>query len=214
MAVTAMRDDISRFKRGLILDAAAALFFERGYSLTTTEALAERLSVSKTAIYAQFRSKTEILDTICERAVRRSLDLIESVVVEPVGPAEKIRRLARDLTGIVIDSRDAMEVGRREVSNVSAEAGVRILAMQRRFDRLLADIIRDGIAAGVFDVADPTQAGFAISGMILFTHTWYRPGGRLSPERIADGMAESALRLVLAGTRPAGTMDRNAFGSR
>jgi hypothetical protein len=51
MAVCAMKEGVSRFKRGLVLNAAAKLFFERGYAATTVDAIADELRASKRAIY-------------------------------------------------------------------------------------------------------------------------------------------------------------------
>ena len=41
-----------------ILDTANALFLERGIATTTMDAVAERASVSKMTVYANFRDKT------------------------------------------------------------------------------------------------------------------------------------------------------------
>lgn len=44
-----------------ILDAAVAVFLERGYENTTMEALAERAGLTKGGLYHHFRSKDEVL---------------------------------------------------------------------------------------------------------------------------------------------------------
>lgn len=191
-----MKDDIAEFKKELVLKAACALFFERGYAGATTDALSERLSVSKTAIYAHFRSKAEILAAICERGVRLALDLAERVAVGPGDPAEKLTALAHDFTLIVIANRDFLGVSSRERSALPAESLQRIIAMQERFDHLLGGIIAEGAASGAFKAPDPGLAALAIAGMIIWTYSWYRADGRLAPLEIAERMAETALRMV------------------
>jgi AcrR family transcriptional regulator len=198
MAAFAMKEGVSRFKRGLILDAAAKLFSERGYAATTIEAITDELSASKRAIYGQFGSKAEILAAICEQAVRFSVELAERVAREPGDPVFKLRRLAREFTTIVIENQDYIAMGSREMKFLPEESRRRILRMQERFDRILGSILDDGVKRGLFGVPDPAMTALAIGGMIIWVHGWYRSGGRLSPHEIADAMAETALRMVLA----------------
>jgi TetR/AcrR family transcriptional regulator, mexJK operon transcriptional repressor len=53
-----------------ILDAAYALFLERGVAATTMEAVAERASVSKMTIYANFRDKPALLAAVFDHCVK------------------------------------------------------------------------------------------------------------------------------------------------
>jgi TetR/AcrR family transcriptional repressor of mexJK operon len=60
-----------------ILDAAYALFLERGIAATTMDSIAERASVSKMTVYANFRDKPALLAAAFDRRVKlmRVLDL-------------------------------------------------------------------------------------------------------------------------------------------
>ncbi len=196
MAASAMKAGVSRFKRGLVLGAAAKLFSERGYAATTIDAITAELSASRRAIYEHFSGKTEILVEICEQAVRFSVDLAERVMREGGDPAARLERIARDFTGIVIDNQDYIAISSCEMKFLPEESRRRIRRMQERFDRILASILAEGAAGGAFELADPNVAGLAISGMIIWVHRWYRAGGRLSREEIADAMAAAALRMA------------------
>jgi TetR/AcrR family transcriptional regulator, cholesterol catabolism regulator len=200
MPVSAMKQDVSRFKRALVLGAAAKLFSERGYAATTIDAITAELSASRRAIYEHFAGKTEILTEICEQAVRFSVDLAERAQREPGGPVAKLGRIARDFTGIVIDNQDYIAISSREMKFLPEESRRRILRMQERFDRILTAILAEGAEEGVFALADPAVTALAISGMIIWVHRWYRAGGRLSRAEIADAMAEASLRM--AGAAP------------
>jgi AcrR family transcriptional regulator len=205
MAASAMKAGVSRFKRGLVLGAAAKLFSERGYAATTIDAITAELSASRRAIYEHFSGKTEILIEICEQAVRFSVDLAERVARDGGDPAAKLERIARDFACIVIDNQDHIAISSCEMKFLPEESRRRIRRMQERFDRILASILAEGAAKGAFDVADPDVTGLAISGMIIWVHRWFRAGGRLSREEIADAMAAAALRMAgaEAAARPA-----------
>ncbi|HYM01640.1 MAG TPA: TetR/AcrR family transcriptional regulator [Stellaceae bacterium] len=193
-----MKENVTQFKKALILRAACKLFFERGYTATTIDAITEELSSSRRAIYDHFAGKAEILSEICEQSVRFSIDLAERVAREPGDPSEKLRRLARDFTMIVIENQDYIAVSAREKHFLPVESQKRILRMQERFDRILRSILADGVSQGIFDIADPGIAALAIGGMIIWVHSWYRAGGRLSPQEIADSLADTALRTAMS----------------
>ena len=53
-----------------ILDAAYGLFLERGIAATTMDAVAERASVSKMTVYANFRDKPALLSTVFDRKIK------------------------------------------------------------------------------------------------------------------------------------------------
>jgi TetR/AcrR family transcriptional regulator, mexJK operon transcriptional repressor len=53
-----------------ILDSAYALFLERGVAATTMEAVAERASVSKMTIYANFQDKPTLLTAVFDRCIK------------------------------------------------------------------------------------------------------------------------------------------------
>jgi TetR/AcrR family transcriptional regulator, cholesterol catabolism regulator len=192
----AMKAGVSRFKRGLILSAAAKLFSERGYAATTIDAITEEISASKRAIYEHFSGKSDILVEICEQAIRFSVDLAEDVARERSAPEVKLRRLARDFTTIVIENQDHIAIASREMKHLPEESRRRILRMQERFDHILGSILAEGTARGVLRLDDPGMTALAISGMIIWVHRWYRSGGRLKPEEIAERMAGTALRMA------------------
>ena len=73
-----------------ILEAAAQLFAERGYSETTTEMLAEKLGVGKGTIYRYFPAKQDLFLGAVDRMMRRLLDTIEEAAEAIEDPLEKI----------------------------------------------------------------------------------------------------------------------------
>jgi AcrR family transcriptional regulator len=83
--------------REQILDAAAALFAERGFAATTTRMIAERVGVRQASLYYHFAGKDELLIELLTTSVRPSLDAvrgIESLVPDSAGAAAALYLLA------------------------------------------------------------------------------------------------------------------------
>lgn len=82
MAMTGTPGRATRTRRTCenILDAANAVFLERGYSGASIDAIVERAGCSKETVYAHFTNKAGLLKSIVERGTevfRHKLDLVE-----------------------------------------------------------------------------------------------------------------------------------------
>ena len=83
--------------RTRIKDVALDLFTEQGYEQTSLREIAERLGVTKAALYYHFKSKEEIVGSFMEDRVTHLSDLIEWAKQQPPGPEtrrEVLRRYA------------------------------------------------------------------------------------------------------------------------
>lgn len=68
-----------RSGREQILDAAAALFSEAGFSGTSTRTIADRVGIRQQSLYYYFAGKDEILAELLSGSVRPSIDFVESI---------------------------------------------------------------------------------------------------------------------------------------
>ncbi|MFZ4892902.1 TetR/AcrR family transcriptional regulator [Plantibacter sp. Mn2098] len=83
--------------RDQILDAAAALFSEAGFSGASTRAIADRVGIRQQSLYYHFAGKDEILAELLSSSVRPSIDFVESIeamVPERLSPAGALFALA------------------------------------------------------------------------------------------------------------------------
>jgi AcrR family transcriptional regulator len=83
--------------RDAILDAAFALFMERGYHETTVAAIAARANASPANIYVYFRSKLDILYGLYEPWLRERIDETEARMRAAATPREALFALLHGL---------------------------------------------------------------------------------------------------------------------
>ena len=62
-----------------ILDEALKLFAQRGYMGTSMNDIADRLEVTKAALYKHYKSKQEILDSIVEKMNRMDQERVKEI---------------------------------------------------------------------------------------------------------------------------------------
>lgn len=69
--------------RSRIQDVALELFIEQGYEATSLREIAEKLGVTKAALYYHFKTKDDIIASLAERRVDDIVELIEWVRGRP-----------------------------------------------------------------------------------------------------------------------------------
>jgi len=75
-----------------IMDHAAELFLNRGFSRVTTDELARAVGVSKKTIYLHFRSKEQLLRQTVEREMDRIRSYIQEISERPnMSSVEKLK---------------------------------------------------------------------------------------------------------------------------
>lgn len=194
-----IRDEITALKRSRIIAVAVELFYENGYEKTTLDAIAERLKVTKPFIYTHFSSKGELLAEICSRGIASSQEAIDSVIGLDMPPSEKMRILSERFVKAVLESQMHIAIFSREEKNLAQDDYQRINDMRRDFDRKLTRMLRDGMEAGEFEVADAHLTALAIGGMVSWAYVWYRREGRLSLDEVASQIAVLILKMVMPG---------------
>ena len=155
-----LRADQSRRTRQRILEAAFALFAERGYAGTTIAAVAERAGVSHETVYGTAGGKRRLLEAVIELAIAGDEDGAaaneDDLWAEIEGLADPSDRLARMLDyscGILARTRAIHTVirGAADKETFAAELGSRLLherlAVQtERIRRYLGDDLRPGLS--------------------------------------------------------------------
>jgi AcrR family transcriptional regulator len=191
-----MREEILAYKRERIIEEAVKLFYARGFTGTTLDDIAAELGVTKPFIYTHFRSKVELLAALCTPTIELSLAAVENAAKEQGSPSERLYRAVVDFTHVVLSRQANIAIFFREEKNLTREALAEINALRRKFDRVLSQLLAEGVAAGDFRIADVNLAALAIGGMISWAYTWHRAGGRLKLEEMCASMADLTLQMV------------------
>jgi AcrR family transcriptional regulator len=199
-----MREEITAYKRERILEEAVKLFYERGFSGTTLDDIAGKLGVTKPFIYTHFRSKVELLEAICRPTIEMSLEAIARAAQQTGTPSERLFDGIVDFSKVVLQRQANIAVYFREEKHLSEAGLAEINTLRKRFDRVLSELLEEGIRAGEFKIVDVRLAALAIGGMVSWAYTWYQPQGRLPIDEVGTKLAHFALQMV--GVQPTGQM--------
>lgn len=176
-------------KRVAILETAAHLFLERGYSRTSMRELAAMLKITKPALYYYFQNKEQIL-VECYRAGIASIEgLLDEAVLDDGDGLKKVETYLHVYATAIVSHDFGRCVATLDDSELSASTRREVRMLKRRIDGSVRRFIEEGMADGSIVHCNPKLAAFAAAGAINWIGTWYRPAGDLSGEEIAKGFS-------------------------
>jgi len=191
-------------KREAVLKTAAQLFLEKSYSRTSLNDVAERLNITKPALYHYFRNKEEIL----LECYRLGTNLIEETLNETASHCgtglEKVEAFIHSYANVMTVNFGRC-VMRLDEGDLSSGALTEVRNYKRKIDRRLRSFLAEGIEDQSIEPCDPKIAAFAIAGALNWMCEWYEPEGALSAEEIASQFVRTLTRGLARNKRRNGT---------
>lgn len=180
-----------------VLDIAVSAFNEYGYDATSMGTLAERLGTSKSAIYYHVSGKEDLLRLALDRALGRLESVLDTPEATTGPPDERLRHVLRGAVRVLVDDLPSVTLLLRVRGNTEVERTA--LERRRRFDHAVADLVDAARAAGtVRSDVDARTTTRLIFGMINSIVEWYKPGGSLTGEQLADDVITVAFDGITA----------------
>ncbi|WP_421704383.1 TetR/AcrR family transcriptional regulator [Aliiroseovarius sp.] len=166
-----------------VRDAALRLFARHGFAAVSMRQIASEVGVQAGALYLYTKDKQSLLFDLMKSHME---ELLEAWVAEPKGGSatERLEAFTRFHIRFHLDRPDAVFIAYMELRNLEPDNFAKIEQLRRRYEDGLEDILRAGAEAGAFTVPDTKLATWAVIAMLTGVNTWYREGGRLSPDRI------------------------------
>jgi AcrR family transcriptional regulator len=179
-----------------IVDIAVQVFLRHGYDGASLDQVAAAAGITKASIYYHADGKEALL----ARGAGRALDALFAVLEEPAAregrEIDRLKYVVRRTVEVTVARLPEVALLLRVRGNTSTERW--ILEQRRRFDRLVAAIVKDAQSEGQIRAdIEPGLITRLLFGMLNSITEWYRPGGGLN----VDDLADAATRLAFAGLK-------------
>ena len=193
-----------------ILLAAASVLQRKGYEATTMAAIAAEVNLTAASLYHHFRNKDMLLLAVLEAGLDIVIDQLEPIILSDRSATDKLREMiAVHVVGLtehtavgaamVFEMRSLIAVPTTAQNGRHGEFITRRDAFfQRRdyFEDLYRRTVQEGITRGEFRPVDVPLFTRTMLGAHNWVSVWYREGGRLGGQQIAEAMAETFLRAL------------------
>ena len=185
--------------RDRIYDAAVGLFAEKGFHGASVRDLAHAVDVEPASLYYHFPSKQDLLLAVFDRFLDSIIDMMRAASIGPGTHQERLAEIVRrHVLFHVARSREAF-ISHSELRSLDPENRKRIIAKRDLYERMLRALLEAGVREHEFAIADVPVTSTAILMMCSGVSDWFTPGGRLTPDAVADCYVDLVSRLVTPG---------------
>lgn len=175
--------------------AARALFARHGFAAVSMRQIAAEVGVQAGALYLYTPDKQSLLFDLMRQHLEELLAAVDTEP-RPETPTERLAGFVRFHIRYHLDRPEEVFIAYMELRNLTPGNFAAIEALRHAYEARLEAILRDGMAAGAFEVADSKLATLGVIAMLNGVTQWYRDGGRLSRDEVEAIYAEMALRAV------------------
>lgn len=140
-------------RRNEILDAADELFGKKGFDGTSTNDILDMVGIARGTLYYHFKSKEEILDALIERYNEQLIKNAQTAAGDKTISVNE--RMVRVITSLNMSGKQIIEQIHRPQNALMHQKIQR--AMLTGVTPILAEIIREGNAEGIYDTPCPYE---------------------------------------------------------
>ncbi|MFH8681546.1 TetR/AcrR family transcriptional regulator [Streptomyces lydicus] len=195
-------------KHQAIMEAATAVFMEKGYAGTSMDDIAKLAAVSKQTVYKHFADKEKLFAEIVLATTDRVEDMIDLVADIPADAdslEENLLRLARQFLSTLTQP-EVLQLRRLIIANADTFPDLGATWYEQGFERVLATLAEtfQRLAdRGLLRIDDPVLAAHHFSGLLLWIPV-NRAMFRGSPQHNQSELehyADAGIRAFLAAYR-------------
>jgi len=208
---SADRSKVGIGPREEIVRAAAEVFMELGFAGGTLDAVATRLGATKGRIYHYFSSKADLFFEVQLSALKRLAQEVEPLARGPGNPAERLRAMAFRHTQLMLEDLPIQKVSVQSLDRQLLQAAVgrharrlrSIIQLRDEYEQLFAEIIDEGVRAGLFVDLPPRLATKPFFGALNWITVWYTPRRLQTSEDVSE-LARVLTDFVMRGISKGG----------
>ncbi|GGA56080.1 putative transcriptional regulator, TetR family protein [Pseudoclavibacter endophyticus] len=187
------------YDQDAVVAAAVELFNRHGYEATSMGMIADRLGISKSAIYHHVPGKEQLLEVALDRAISELEAVLDRPAARERPVDQRLEYVLRAMVGVLVDELSNVTLLLRVRGNTPMER--RAMERRRAFDHAVADLIEEAAKSGALrSDLQPRVVTRLLFGMINWITEWYRPDGPLRREELGD----SVVAIAFDGLRPRG----------
>jgi len=193
-------------KREALLRAAVSAFNKHGFHQTSLDEIAQKLGVTKAALYYYFPTKNALLMACFEQAMKIARESLIAARREGRNGREKLIFMLRRYLEAVTDELSQSLLLTEDHALTPSERK-RVVEQRDAFEKELRALVREGIRDDSIVACDPKLVIFLMLGAVHWVPKWFTPAGPWTHAQVAKGITDMLDRML--STRPAEHMAEN-----
>lgn len=165
-----------------VLEAAARLFAEKGYSATSMRDIAEACGMLPGSLYYHFAAKEDLLASVYETGVREMARTVRAAAARESDPWTRLEAACAAHLEAVLRKSDYAQVLIRVLPEDVRPAAARLAALRAEYEAVFRELVAElPLPADT----DRRSLRLLLLGALNWTRFWFDPAGRDSPRSLA-----------------------------
>ena len=175
-------------RKELIIQQAAIIFKQKGYSATSMRELAEKVGIEAASLYNHIRSKDEILEEICFGVAHEYLSFITDIEERECSYTEKLQGLIDLHVKLIIEKPNEVSVANNDWKSLSEPKKKLYKEVRKGYENRIANILTKGMQFGEFKKIHVSVALFTLLSSLRWIELWYKPGREVTPDELKEDL--------------------------
>lgn len=180
-----------------IINCAAKLFKEKGYSAVTMRDIAHALDIKAASLYNHIKSKQEILVLIVLEIAEEFTNRINLIAIADLKTIEKIEKVVELHIDITIRNPDALACLNNDWMHLTDEELTYFIKMRENYEETFRNLIKLGIQSNEIKNLNPEVIIFSILSTLRTLYLWYGKKKPLTEASLKKSMAEVLLKGIV-----------------
>jgi AcrR family transcriptional regulator len=180
-----------------IINAAAKLFKEKGYSAITMRDIAQAMDIKAASLYNHIKSKQEILALIILEIAEEFTNTISQIVISEDTNIQKLEKVIQLHIDITLRNSDALACLNNDWMHLAPAELSYFIKMREDYEEYFRSIIVNGIANGEIINLNPEVIIFSILSTLRTLYLWYGMKKSLNPTVLKSNMKQVLLNGIV-----------------
>lgn len=176
-----------------IINVAAKLFKEKGYSAVTMRDIAQAMDIKAASLYNHIKSKQEILVLIIIEIAEEFTKIMNEVLISNESAISKIERIIQLHIDITLRNPDALACLNNDWMHLTNSELLHFIKMREEYENNFKTIVKQGIANSEIKNYNLDVIIFSILSTLRTLYIWYNKTNKLSSKALTDNMIKVLL---------------------
>jgi len=180
-----------------IINVAAKLFKEKGYSAVTMRDIAQAMDIKAASLYNHIKSKQEILVLIVIEIAEEFTNVMNEIVNSDISAIKKIEHVIQLHIDITLRNADALACLNNDWMHLTANDLVYFIKMREVYEDNFRITIQKGIADGEIKNLNIEVIIFSTLSTLRTLYLWYGKKKSPNPQVLKSNMIEVLLKGII-----------------
>jgi len=168
----------------LVREVGIRLIWQHGFEAMSLRRLAAEVGLHPGSLYNHFETKQALLFDIVRDHMETLLAACDAALSGHDEPRDRLIAFTAFHLRYHMTRRMLVYIANSELRSLEPDNRAAIVALRKRYEQKLTDILIAGRARDLFRVADPRVTTFVIIWMLTGICEWYQPDGRMSDDEL------------------------------